>query len=158
MTYNVVKAKQHNLLANMQADQITLAKLLTLFGGVPFVAAILARLLGLHYFDIDAALLSYSAVIISFLCGMHWGLCLSATGDFKINLLLSSNIMALLAWASLLVEIIVLQYIIQIICFASLFIIDYWLHKGNIIPTWFYQLRKVITLVVILSLFAMLYH
>lgn len=142
----------------MQADQITLAKLLTLLGGVPFVAAILARFLGLHFFDIDAALLTYSAIIISFLCGMHWGLCLSTATNDKVNLLVSSNMMALLAWASLLLDMIVLQYCIQIVCFLSLFIIDYWLYKGNSISSWFYQLRKVITFIVTLSLLAMLYR
>lgn len=143
------------LLQAMSHKHIHLAKALTLLGAVPFVAPIVAHLLGYEDIHLRLFALSYGAIIAAFLCGIHWGLFLMRAQQTRINLLITSNVFTLLAWASLLTLIPHLQYLIQIVCFVSLWMIDWKLAKEGVIPMWFFQLRKIITSIVLLSLLLM---
>lgn len=139
----------------MSHKHINLAKALTLLGAVPFVAPTVAHLLGYEDIHLRLFALSYGAIIAAFLCGIHWGLFLSYAQQTRFNLLITSNVLTLLAWASLLTLIPHLQYFIQIACFISLLIIDRELAKESVIPMWFFNLRKIITSIVLLSLLLM---
>lgn len=136
----------------MQRDQIIWAKGLTLLGAIPFVAAVLAQIAGMAHYHTAYLSLTYGAVIISFLSGIHWGLYITHAKAKRINLLVSSNILALLAWLSLLLLVPVTQYLIQITCFISLLLIDRQLAADGAIEAWFYQLRLQISSLVIICL------
>jgi len=136
----------------MQRDQIIWAKGLTLLGAIPFVAAVLAQIAGMAHYHTAYLSLTYGAIIISFLSGIHWGLYITHAKAKRINLLLSSNILALLAWLSLLLLVPVTQYLIQITCFISLLLIDRQLAADGAIEAWFYQLRLQISSLVIICL------
>jgi len=139
----------------MQTKHITLAKILTSLGVIPFVAPVIAHLLGCHDVHLRLFALSYGALIATFLSGMHWGLFLTQSQKTRFNLLITSNVLTLLAWGSLLTLIPHLQYFIQIACFISLLIIDRELAKEGVIEMWFFKLRKIITSIVLLSLLLM---
>lgn len=134
----------------MNLRQIRLAKALTVLGAVPFLAAVAARLYGLDALHIRYFSLSYGAVIASFLSGMHWGLYLTNAQATRTNLLVTSNLFALLAWASLIVFSVEMQYLIQVFCFSGLLLIDRKLTNDGILERWFYELRIQISLVVVL--------
>ncbi len=136
----------------MQRDQIIWAKALTLLGAIPFVAAVLAQIAGMAHYHTAYLSLTYGAIIISFLSGIHWGLYITHAKAKRINLLVSSNILALLAWLSLLLLVPVTQYLIQITCFMSLLVIDRQLAADGAIEAWFYQLRLQISSLVIICL------
>lgn len=140
----------------MNKPQIKLATTLTCLGAIPFIAAVCAQVLGYDALQLRFFSLSYGAVIISFLSGMHWGIYLMQAQATRINLLITSNVFALLAWASLLLVIPSLQYGLQIVCFVVLFFIDRALTANGMLERWFYQLRQRITTVVIVCLVAMI--
>lgn len=140
----------------MRSTQTQLAKILTFSGALPFAAAVLAHLQGMASYHSGYLALTYGAVIISFMAGIHWGLFLTHAQYTRINLLLSSNLLALIAWASLFFLIPVTQYLIQIVCFIVLWSIDRRLYAEGVIEGWYYQLRTQITTVVVIFLSALL--
>lgn len=140
----------------MNKPQIKLATTLTFFGAVPFIASMLGLVLGYDAMHVRYFSLSYGAVIISFLSGMHWGIFITQAQAIRMNLLVTSNVFALLAWASLLLVVPTLQYGLQILCFVVLFMIDRALTSRGILERWFYLLRQRITVVVIVCLIGMI--
>ena len=76
-------------------------------GLVPFGAAGGMVLLGLNFPGLDPlrAFMGYSAVILSFLAGTLWGKSIScAAADSARQLLILSNLLALLAWLALMAD------------------------------------------------------
>ncbi len=136
----------------MNKQQIKLAGVLTLLGALPFVATVVAQFSGVSAFHTSYFSLTYGAVILSFLGGMHWGIFLSQAHATRINLLVTSNLFTLLAWGSLLMLVPITQYLIQITCFLALLLIDRKLAADGMIERWFYNLRKQVTLVVVVCL------
>ncbi|BEV09238.1 MULTISPECIES: DUF3429 domain-containing protein [unclassified Methylophilus] len=140
----------------MRPIHIQLAKTLTFMGALPFAGAVVAQMQGMAHYHTGYLALTYGAVIISFLCGIHWGLFLNHAQDTRLNLLVTSNLLALLAWATLFFVVPVTQYLVQIAAFIVLWLIDRKLVAEGLIERWFYQLRTQITLLVTLCLCAML--
>lgn len=140
----------------MQSAHIQLAKTLAFMGALPFIGAVVAQSLGMAHYHSGYLALSYGAVIISFLCGIHWGLFLSHAHEIRLNLLVSSNLLAVIAWATLFFVVPVTQYLVQIAAFIVLWLIDRRLVAEGVIERWFYQLRKQVTMLVLLCLCVML--
>lgn len=134
----------------MQTQHIRWAIILTYLGAVPFILAVAAPLFGMASYHTAYLVLTYGAVIISFLAGIHWGLFLSYAESARINLLVSSNVIALLAWGSLLLLLPVTQFLIQMLCLVALLLIDRQLHQAAVISDWFFRLRTQITALVML--------
>lgn len=129
----------------------TLAKLLSYCGILPFLAAALvpiiqAGFLGLDYTHI---ILTYGAVIASFIAGIHWGLYLFK--DSPVNLFVHSNIIALLAWFAVAASFSG-SVAILIFCFIYLLVIDKKLLNANIIESWYMHMRIIVSTSVILTL------
>ncbi len=129
----------------------SLAITLTYLGAIPFYLSLFIgswsiKALDVHY---EQIVLTYGAIIVSFICGIHWGVYLFK--DAPLNLFIHSNIVALIAWVAALLEkntgIVVL-----ILCFVYLLIIDKILTNTKILEEWYMQLRLNITLLVVLSL------
>lgn len=102
-------------------------------------------------FDVEALLVAYSAVIVSFIAGIHWGIFLFKQGS--LNLFLYSNIIALLAWLSIF-SIFFLNLIILILCLFFLLLIDSALLNQQLLAPWFYNLRLQVSTLAVLSLFS----
>lgn len=141
---------------DMSNNEMRMAKRLTYAGTLPFIFCVFGLLLtklNLSFHQIAGA---YAAVIIAFLCGIHWAIYLFFAEKCPMNLLISSNILALVAWMSLLIHLAYITYIIQITCFAVLLLLDFKLTIQGILPKWFWKLRRNATLIVSLSLVTLL--
>lgn len=139
----------------MPTSHNKLANALTFLGAIPFVTPAIASLLGFKDPHMHALVLSYGAIIAAFLSGMHWGLSLRHAAETRINLLITSNIVALVAWASLIISVTQWQYYLQMACFVLLLLIDYQLTKSRVHAAWFFNLRVLITGIVLASLLVM---
>ncbi len=102
-------------------------------------------------FDVEALLVAYSAVIVSFIAGIHWGIFLFKKSS--LNLFLCSNIIALLACLSIF-SIFFLNLIILILCLFFLILIDSSLFNQQLLDPWFYKLRLQVSTLALLSLFS----
>ncbi len=105
-------------------------------------------------FDSNLIAKTYAAIIISFLCGIHWAAHLFFAEKCPRNLLLTSNAVALLAWSSLLIPNQQIATLLQVLCFVYLLILDLKLRAAGILPKWFYALRRNATAIVVSSLIA----
>lgn len=140
----------------MNRTHIKLAKTLTILGVLPFVAAVVAKCFGIDVVNVRYLSLTYGAVIASFISGMHWGLFLSHANITRTNLLVTSNVVALLAWSSLLLFSATLQYLLQILCFVGLLLIDRKLTNEGVVERWFFAMRNKVSLLVVICLIALM--
>ena len=137
----------------MNKKNILVAQILTYTGIVPFIFFGIAVALHAGGLDYSLALFTYGAVIISFLCGIHWAVFLFFSENCLRNLLFHSNAISLLGWLSVLPAMSYLTFALQIVCFLSLLILDRELYRNKVIPLWFFHLRLKATIVVALLLF-----
>jgi len=136
----------------MKQHNITLAKLLTYSGTLPLIGCAFAMALSVNVIDIGFFARAYGAVIISFLCGMHWAIYLFFSNNCPRNLLISSNSIALIAWLILITPFNKISLLLQPVCFLYLLILDMKLHDAGILPEWFYNVRRNATVTVLLCL------
>jgi hypothetical protein len=127
----------------------SLVRVLVFAGALPFLAsALLVQLPLLPGFDALALFRTYALVIVSFLCGVHWGQGLAARGAAPLNLFLASNALVLLLWlasALLPVNMFLLLVLVEL---ALLLWIDRRLFRHELIDHWYYITRIRITLIV----------
>jgi Protein of unknown function (DUF3429) len=132
--------------------------LLTAAGVIPFAAAAMSIHWGLpfdrHYGQ--ALMLTYGAVILSFLGGVQWGYAVRDTVDDTVphRRYFLAVIPSLVAWGALLLPDGQLGLNIMIIAFAWTWLNDWRLARNGGIPPWFMHLRSAVTSVVILFLIA----
>lgn len=134
-----------------QAD-INLAKALTYSGTLPLIACVVSSIWPMTGFDSSLFAQTYSAIIISFLCGIHWAAFLFFPEKCPRFYLISSNVVALLAWGTLLIPYQGIARFLPPLCFLFLFALDSRLRVQGIIPQWFYILRRNATAIVIFCL------
>jgi hypothetical protein len=136
-----------------RTSQHRLAQWLTYAGTLPLLIAVVEMIVGRIPPDtIVWAAGTYSAIILSFLAGIHWACYLFFAQNCPRNLLVTSNAVALLAWLSLLAHQQPWSLLLQIFCFLYLLILDYKLLQAAILPAWFYALRRNATVIVVSSL------
>ncbi|MGQ3891670.1 DUF3429 domain-containing protein [Legionella sp. CNM-4043-24] len=136
----------------MNEKNVLAAQVLTYTGIIPFIFFGMALALHVGGFDYRLALFAYGAVIISFLCGIHWAVFLFFSQKCTRNLLFHSNAISLLGWLSVLPVMTYLTFAIQIACFIYLLILDRDLYRSKVIPLWFFRLRVNATTAVALVL------
>jgi hypothetical protein len=138
----------------MKLSTIQLAKILTYSGTLPLIACFFLQVFPVSGFDGNLIAKAYGAIIISFLCGIHWATYLFFAEKCPRNLLLTSNLVSLLAWSSLLILNQQIVTLLQVLCFVYLLILDLKLRAAGILPGWFYTLRRNATVIVVSSLIA----
>lgn len=136
----------------MNEKNILFARALTYSGIIPFIFFGVAVALHAGGLDYSLALFAYGAVIISFLCGIHWAIFLFFSQNCSRNLLFHSNAISLMGWLSVLLVMSYLTFALQISCFLYLLILDRELYRNKVIPLWFFHLRRNATMVVALLL------
>jgi hypothetical protein len=116
---------------------------LTYAGVLPFWVCAVAQITNFSFYNLDFVFMAaaYGAVIISFLCGIHWATYLFHRNSCPRFVLLTSNIIALCAWGSLLLFVPIIQITIQIICLAVLLGIDAYCLRNAFISTGYFTLR-----------------
>jgi hypothetical protein len=131
----------------------TLATLLTYSGTLPLIACVITVLLQPDIVYTGLFALTYGATIISFICGIHWAAHLFFPEKCSRNLLITSNVVTLAAWVSLLLTSPQsVSFLLQIFCFLYLLTLDMKLRVAGIIPEWFYRLRRNASIIVVLCL------
>lgn len=133
----------------MTSQQKFLTKILTFGGALPFVIGTILTLSKASWIDPLHLVQTYSGIIISFLCGIHWAVYLFYSEMCPRNLLLTSNFVALCAWITLLCCQPAVWITTQILCFSYLLILDKTLVQTMVLPVWFYQVRRDATFIVI---------
>lgn len=137
----------------MKPLQQNIAQILTYCGTIPLVASALGLMLGVVVLEqVTPIAMGYGAIIIAFLSGIHWAVYVFFAERCPTNLLITSNIAALLAWASLFIPLVLGGIMLQILCFHYLLRLDNKLQQIAILPLWFYRLRRNATVIVIVSL------
>lgn len=132
----------------MKKEKLT--KILTYSGSIPFLLLTYLIFLKDNYFftiDISLILISYGAIILSFICGMHFSYAI-LQDKISNKLLILSNLLALISWLCLLINF-KLSLMLIIIGYISNLIIDFISYKNLIIKKWFFNLRLRISLIVI---------
>lgn len=101
------------------------------------------------FVDVQHLVLSYGLMILSFMAGVHWGQYLSGLRP-RLNLLLSSNAVALTAWGCY----ILLSPIYICFAFAALFALLYVIDTKLSLDPSYLQTRRNVTCIVCISLVA----
>jgi len=141
-----------------------LAWFLTLAGVVPFVLATGAL------FASDAssvrvpaitALVTYSAVILSFLGGIEWGLAIRDDSGNEASRAIAlglSTVSSLAAWAVLWLPSATWQVGAALGLFVAVWAADQWMAARGLLPTWFVDLRTAVSVLVAAILAAALFR
>ncbi|MFM7461454.1 MAG: DUF3429 domain-containing protein [Burkholderiales bacterium] len=142
-----------------------IATILSYAGTIPFVVCAVILLFGtamglgsLRQFA-GQAITSYAAVIVSFLGGIQWGVALATheqQPQTAKSLFLLSVVPSLLAWATLFLPNGSSRMIVAIFLIGFVWVIDALLHLRQVLPTWFFHLRSIVSAVVMTSLIAAL--
>jgi hypothetical protein len=134
---------------------MTLAKWLAYAGTLPVLAGVGLAIFPMAALDGFQIARTYSAIIIAFLSGLHWASYFFLSDKCPLNLLVTSNVAALLAWSSLFIPQVEVAIYLQILCFLGLLLLDKKLFEAAVLPEWFYHLRRNATFIVVLSLVAL---
>jgi uncharacterized membrane protein YhdT len=131
---------------------------LTLLSAIPFVGFSVA--VSMQVFSdngfVIRSLLSYSAVILSFMGGIHWGVAVTSYAhDRRVaNLLIAESVVpSTLAWAALFHTELHIQLLVLTLLFTFVWAIDSILVGKKILPGWFFEIRCIITPIVVVSLY-----
>jgi len=125
--------------------------LLTYSGGIPFIIYAINSIFDYpkNYDQIISSSIDiYSLLIISFISGSHWGQSLNT--DNKVNVLILSNMIVLGIWFAYIFQFYFKS--IFLIAFTILLWIDYAYLLTEKINRWYLELRRNISLIVLLSL------
>ena len=136
--------------------QTPIYKYLALVGTLPFIICTLFFIspssnIGTTAW-VEMALHSYGLVIVTFMCGTHWGLYLFTHPQCSINLFIISNLITLVCWFCYLSEHGTIILLSQICAFIVLLAIDRHLQQKEIIHMDYYKTRRNITAIVVLTL------
>ncbi len=139
-----------------------IAWILTFAGAIPFVAATAFLFDGDSHQRVPAiaALVTYAAVILSFLGGIEWGLALrEEAGNEKTRAIALglSAVPSLAAWAVLWLPSPRWQVGTALAIFVAVWAADQWLSSRGLLPSWFVDLRTAITVLVAAILGVALY-
>lgn len=129
-----------------------LARLLGFAGLVPFIAfsagawTTLPIMQNAHF-----VLMTYAAIILSFMGAVHWGLAMSGNGTTAKIQLGASVLPALLGWLALLIPMLY-GYMLLAACFIVLLMADKLAGTRSLVPDWYLPMRYILTTVVVLCL------
>ncbi|MGM0524660.1 MAG: DUF3429 domain-containing protein [Pseudomonadota bacterium] len=135
----------------MGTAKTKIMQLLGFAGLIPFLVFSLAQLMGVKL-PLPVApmtlLLTYGAIILSFLAGILWGRAIHrADSEATNSLLVLSNAFALLAWFSLLLDSVFWALLIQMAGFALVLTFERVLARGSLMTTQsgYYPMRLILT-------------
>lgn len=135
-----------------------IAWFLAFAGAVPFLVAtgaLFASSASSVRVPAIAAIVTYSAVILSFLAGIEWGLAIrdeSGTEATRVIALGLSTVSSLAAWAVLWLPSPAWQIGTALGLFAGVWAADQWMASRGLLPSWFVDLRTAVTALVVLIL------
>ena len=131
---------------------------LTFAGAIPFVACAFLLMIDVVTVPMLGSVIdvlsAYGLVIASFMAGAHWGNHLDLADDNKwaVRLPLYSNVIALGLWLGFLILSASSFIWLLVVGFISLLVIDYSLHRAQIISDVYFKIRQYVTAIVVVSL------
>jgi len=139
-----------------------IAWLLAIAGSIPFVMATIALFAGDAHIRIPAiaALVTVSAILLSYLGGIEGGLALREEGGTEATraiAIASSILPSLAAWGVLWLPSPQWQLGSSLALFVAVWANDLWLARQGLIPSWFVDLRTAVTAFVALLLVVALF-
>ncbi len=141
-------------------DQVKLFKALAFAGTLPFVGAALLAALGIMaippFGSVSQLASSYGLAITSFIAGTHWAVQILNQAQSPFNLLVSSNIVVVVAWLAYLVLATDWVLAVQAAALLLLLVVDHRLFIGGVISLEYLRTRLIATLIATLSLIVIL--
>ena len=135
----------------MPGNELT-AKTLGYAGLIPFVIFSIGSWTTLPYIaDSTQILISYAAIILSFMGAIHWGVTISNVEAYHDKNLVVSVMPALAAWLALLLPVI-FALIILFVGFILLIAYELAVAKSQALPNWYISMRIRLTFIVTLCL------
>lgn len=125
-----------------------LAIVLTYLGTLPFWLLIVVSFIA-PQFEAQRAFLAYGAIIASFMAGTLWRSALNGRAGVFVTLF--SNVLALVAFATLLIGSITIVLLAQMILFGLLLVVDASTIVEDDDLRWYLKLRGSVTLVVLFA-------
>lgn len=131
---------------------------LTLLGAVPFVG----MSAGIALFHLNSqgmlqSLFTYAAVILAFLGGIHWGIAVTHVHALKPEvarfMYVESMLCVGLAWGILFIDAPYLRLLAFAFLYALAWGIDSVLFGMRLIPLWYFNLRGIVTPIVVVSIY-----
>lgn len=126
-------------------------------GALPFIALLLLHFLPLlpgfgamRLFD------AYALVILSFLCGSHWGAGITGSGRLAPVFFVVTNVLVLLLWLTQQLLSSTVFHLLVLLELALLLALDHWLRRVGLLPSWYIATRIRITVIVALCMLAAL--
>lgn len=130
----------------------TTAKALGYAGLIPFVVFSIGCWIPLPYVtNAPYILITYGAVILSFMGAVHWGVAMANKDQQQGKFFISSVLPALVAWPALLLAQ-SLALVILLAGFIGLYTYDRSVEKAQALPGWYIPMRTRLTAVVVLCL------
>ena len=130
----------------------TTAKALGYAGLIPFVVFSIGCWIPLPYVtNAPYILITYGAVILSFMGAVHWGVAMANKDQQQGKFFISSVLPALIAWTALLLAQ-PLALVILLAGFIGLYTYDRSVEKAQALPGWYIPMRTRLTAVVVLCL------
>jgi hypothetical protein len=137
----------------MNTTPRNVATALTYMGALPFWLLMLApeTVAGVNTASV---FLSYGAIISSFMAGTLWGTETRGRGDVLV--IVTSNVLALVAFATLVLGLSVTALLMQMVLFGFLLLADYRTLARRDDQRWYWKLRLQVTVVVAVAYCVML--
>ena len=139
-----------------------LYRLLTYKGALPFVACAILPIIGISQLPLvgEVALIakSYGLLILSFLCGIHWGTYLYKAQSAPFNLFITSNVIVVSVWIVSLILSVQMSLIVLVIGFGVLLLIEAKVHKVGLITQRYFTMRRNVSLLVMACLMITALH
>jgi hypothetical protein len=130
-------------------DTKLLYSTLTYAGVTPFLACALLPLIGISslppFGPLDQLVNSYGLAIVCFLAGIHWANYLNNQDVLPFNLMISSNVVFLVAWFAYVLGELSWSLVIQIVALFILLLIDWRLKSAAVITAHYFRARFIAT-------------
>ena len=138
----------------------TLPTILPYLGTLPFIISILLIISNITTLqplgEVVHIVSVYGLIIAVFMSGIHWGQHLHINQRWIMPLTISSNTSAMILWVAYITLAPLYLFVLLIIHFIYMLLIDYQLYKHQVIPISYYRTRFNVTTIVALSLCIML--
>lgn len=137
-----------------------LSQFLAWLGAIPFIIALLVSFstVRLQYWAIIVVLMStFSALIVTYIAGSHWGLAMQVPDKVSKKFIISSHLLTLFAWIGILFPSWLVSWCVLLICFWAVLAIDYRFMQLGCMTKNYLKMRLQITTVVSVCLLCMMY-
>lgn len=137
----------------MNGEARNVSTVLALAGALPFWLLMVApeTVAGMNT---ATMFVSYGAIIGAFMAGTLWGR--AQNGVANVSLIVASNVIALIFFATAIVTILPIALLLQLVLFGLLIVADYRIYAGDAERRWYWKLRWRVTALVSLSYDVML--